>query len=151
MAQNDVGLFDQHIESLGDGVHALDANVVRAALIDSIQTPIAAIADPRWGAGGGTNFNTDEVTQGGGNYALEGLDITATWSQAAGTGTFDATDITTWTQHVNNPDDARWIIIYDDGAAGKQCIGWVDLGAVYDMTTGDLNVIWDAAGIYTVS
>ena len=151
MAQNDVGLFDQHIEGLGDGVHNLDSNVIRAALIDAVQTPVATSADPRWGAGGTVNFDTNEVTQGGGNYALEGLDITATWSQAAGVGTFDAADISTWTIHASNPDDARWIILYDDGAAGKQCIGWVDLGAVYDMTTGDLNVTWNGSGIYTAS
>lgn len=151
MAQGDVVIFQQFIEGMGDGTHDLDANTIRAAIIDSVQTPAAGSADPRWGAGGTVNFDTNEVTQGGGNYALEGLDISATWSQTSGTGTFDATDITTWTQHASNPDDARWVIIYDDTTAGNQCIGYVDLGAIFDMTSGDLNISWHANGIFTVS
>jgi len=150
MAQNDLILFNQHIEGLGDGTHDLDANTIRAAIIDSTQTPVATSADPRWGAGGTVNFDTDEVT-GGGNYTAEGQDISGTWSQAAGTGTFDATDISAWSQHASNPTDARWIIVYDDTTAGNQCICAVDLGAVFDMTTGDLTVAWNASGIYTIS
>ncbi len=151
MAQSDLTLFNEHINSLGDGVYALDADTIRVAIIDSVQTPAATSSDPRWGAGGGTNFDTDEVTEGGGNYALEGIDILATWSESAGVGTFDATDITTWTQNASNPVDARWLIIYDDTVAGNQCIGYVDLGSIFDMTTGDLNVTWNASGIFTIS
>lgn len=151
MAQGDTVLFNQFIEGMGDGTHDLDANTIRAALIDSVQTPAATSTDPAWGAGGTVNFDTNEVSQGGGNYALEGLDIAATWSQTTGTGTFDATDITTWTQHASNPDDARWLIIYDDTATNKNCIAYVDLGSVFDMTTGDLNVTWNGSGIFTIS
>ena len=151
MAQGDVVIFQQFIEGMGDGTHDLDANTIRAGLIDSVQTPAAGSADPRWGAGGTVNFDTNEVSQGGGTYALEGLDIAATWSQTSGTGTFDAADISTWTQDASNPDDARWVILYDDTTAGNQCIGYVDLGAIFDMTTGDLNVSWHANGIFTVA
>jgi len=151
MAQSDLTLFNEHINSLGDGVYALDADVIRVAIIDSVQTPLATSADPRWGAGGSTNFDTNEVTEGAGAYALEGIDIAATWSEAAGTGTFDGADITTWTQNASNPPDARWLIIYDDTVAGNQCIGFLDLGAIFDMTTGDLNVTWNAAGIFTIA
>ena len=151
MAINDVVIFNSFRAGIGDGTHDLDANTIRAALIDSVQTPSVSSADPRWGAGGTVNFNTDEVTQGGGTYALEGLDISATWGGTAGTATFDATNITTWTIHASNPDDARWIIIYDDTTAGKQCIGYVDLGSAFDMTTGDLNVTWHGSGIFTLA
>jgi hypothetical protein len=150
MAINDVGLFQQFIEDMGNGVHNLDTDAIKLGLIDSVQTPVATSADPRWGAGGTVNFDTNEVTQTG-NYTAEGLDITATWSQTTGTGTFDATDVTTWTSNASNPDDARWGIIYNSTAAGKNCIGWVDLGSAFDMTTGDLNITWNASGIFTVS
>lgn len=151
MAQGDVTIFNQFIEDMGNGVHNLDTGTIRMALIDSVQTPAATSADPRWGAGGTVNFDTNEVSQGGGNYALEGLDITGTWSQTTGTGTFDATDVSTWTQHASNPDDARWGIIYNDTPAGNNCIAFLDLGSAFDMTTGDLNVTWNASGIFTVS
>lgn len=151
MAQGTVGLFDFFVGAIGDGTHDLDANVIKAGIIDSVQTPVAGANDPRWGAGGTVNFDTNEVSQTTGAYAAEGLDITATWSQTSGTGTFDATDITTWTQNVNNPDDARWIILYNSTSAGKNAIGWVDLGATFNMTTGDLNVTWNGSGIFTIS
>ena len=151
MAQSDLVLFNEHINGLGDGIYALDADVIRVAIIDSVQTPVATSTDPRWGAGGNVNFDTNEVTENGGSYTLEGQDISATWSESAGTGTFDGADVTVWTQNASNPPDARWVIIYDDTIAGNQCIGFVDLGATFDMTTGDLNITWNASGIYTVS
>lgn len=151
MAQGDVVLFQQFIEDMGNGVHNLDADDIKAGLIDSVQTPAATANDPRWGAGGTVNYDTNEVTETTGTYAAEGLDITATYSQTSGTGTFDATDITTWTQNASNPPDARWAIIYNSTAAGKNCIAYVDLGSAFDMTTGDLNIAWHANGIFTIA
>jgi len=151
MAQGDVTIFQQFIEDVGNKVHNLDSDAIKMGLIDSVQTPAATSADPRWGAGGTVNFDTNEVSQTGGTYAAEGLDITATWSQTTGTGTFDATDVSTWTQNASNPDDSRWGIIYNSTSAGKECIAYLDLGAIFDMTTGDLNVTWNASGIFTVS
>jgi len=151
MAQGTVTLFDQFIEDVGNGVHDLDSDTILMGLIDSVQTPAANASDARWGAGGSTNYDTNEVSQTGGNYAAEGLDITGTWSQTTGTGTFDATDVSTWTQDGGNPDDARWGIIYNSTSAGNECIAFLDLGAEFDMTTGDLNVTWNGSGIFTVS
>ena len=151
MAINDVGIFNQFIEDMGNGLHDLDSDVIKCGLIDSVQTPVATSANPRWGAGGTVNFDTNEVSQTGGNYAAEGLDVSGTWSQTTGTGTFDATDISTWTIDASNPDDARWVIIYNDTATNDECIGWVDLGSAFDMTTGDLNISWNASGIFTIS
>ena len=151
MAQGDVTIFQQFIEDVGNGAHDLDGNSIKMGLIDSVQTPTAGATDPRWGAGGTVNYDTNEVTQTGGNYAAEGLDITATWSQAAGTGTFDATDVSTWTSDPSNPDDAKWGIIYNATSAGKECIAYLDLGTEFDMTTGDLNVAWHANGIFTLT
>ncbi len=150
MAQGDVTVFNQAIYELGIGDWNLDTDTIKVALIDSTQTPAATSSDPRWGAGGGTNFSTDEVTAGG-NYTAGGEDISATWTGTSGTSTFDGTDISAWTQNASNPTDARWAIIYDDTDSENKCIAYVDLGSVFDMTTGDLNVNWNASGIFTIS
>ena len=35
-------------------------------------------------------------------------------------------------------------MIYDDTTTNKNCIGYVDLGGVFDATTGDLTITWGA-------
>lgn len=149
MAAGDVVVFNQFLQDVGRAVHQLETDTIRFGLITSVTTPTAATADPRWGAGGGTNFDTNEVTAGG-NYAAEGGDIAATYSQTAGTATFDGTDISI-AQHAANPTNARWGIIYNDTAVGNQCIAFLDLGSVIDLSTGSFTVTWNASGIFTMA
>ena len=149
MAQGDVVLFNQAKEELGLGDWNLSTDTVRLALITSTVTPTATTADPRWGAGGSTNLSTNEVSAGG-NYTAGGQDITNTWTRATGTVTFDGADIS-WVQNGSNPTDARWGILYDDTDSENKCIAFVDLGSVFDMSGGDLNVNWNASGIFTLS
>jgi hypothetical protein len=59
---------------------------------------------------------------------------------------FDADDISI-TSHASNPTDARWGILYNDTAAGKNCVGYVDYGSVSDLTAGDFSITWNASGI----
>ncbi len=144
-----VTIFDQALEELGLGDWNLDTDTIRLALVTATTTPTAATADPRWGAGGTTNFSTNEVTAGG-NYTAGGTDITSTYSQTSGTATFDGADVS-WLQNASNPTNARWGILYDDTDAENKCIGFVDLGSAFDMTTGDLNINWNASGIFTIA
>jgi hypothetical protein len=149
MAQGTVGIFNEFLETIGKSEINLDTDTIKLALVTDVTTPTASTADPRWGAGGTTNFNTNEVTAGG-NYTAEGDDILSTYSQAGGTATFDGTNIE-WLVDGSNPTNARWGILYSDTDSDKKCIGWVDLGEVFNMTTGDLNVNWNASGIFTLS
>jgi len=149
MAAGDVVVFNQFLQDIGRAVHQLETDTIRFALITNAVTPSATTSDPRWGAGGGTNFDTNEVTAGG-NYTAEGGDISATYSQSAGTATFDGTDISI-AQHASNPTDARWGIIYNDTATGNQAIAFLDLGAVIDLTAGSFTVTWNASGIFTLA
>ena len=146
MAEGDFVLFDQYIEDKGLKKHNLDTDTFKLALIDSVQTPVKGSTDPRWGAGGTVNFDTDEVTAGG-NYVAEGTDIVSTYSQTSGTATFDGADIS-WAVNASNPTDARWAILYNSTSAGKECVGFVDLGAIFDMTGGDLDINLNASGLY---
>lgn len=148
MAIGDVVLFNQFLESEANGVHDLDNDDILVGLVDSTITPSATTADPRWGSAGTTDLSANEVATGG-NYALGGLNVAASISRSGGTVTFDGVTNPSWAQHASNPTDARWGIIYNGTIAGNDAIGFVDLGSVFDMTTGALTITWNASGIAT--
>jgi len=125
------------------------SDTIKVALVNSTATPADTTATPALG-------DFTQVTAGG-NYAAGGetLDTwAAMWDDptAGGTATFDDTGASvTWAQNAGNPTDARWAIIYNDTQAGDPAVAFVDLGAVIDMTAGDLTITWNASGIATVA
>lgn len=150
MAQGDLTLFNQYRLDLGKKVHDLSADAFKLGLITNSVTPAASTADPRWGASGSTNLSTNQVTAGG-NYASGGPTIgSTTWTGTSGTSTFDGADISIL-QNASNPNNARWAPIYNNTAAGKQAIGFVDLGGVTDLTAGDFSITWNASGLHTLA
>lgn len=149
MAAGTVTVFDQFLQDVGRKVHQLETDVIKLGLITNAVTPTASTADPRWGAGGTTNFATNEVTPGG-NYSANGPDISATYSQAAGTATFDAGDVSI-AQNGSNPTTARWGIGYNSTSAGKEVVFFIDLGSVIDLSTGAFSIVWNGSGIFTIA
>lgn len=150
MAQGDVTLFNSFALHVGLKVHQLETDVLKVGLINNGVTPAATTADPRWGAGGSTNLSSNQVTPGG-NYASGGPTVANnTYTQATNVITLDGDNISI-TQNPSNPTNARWGIIYNDTSAGKECIGFVDLGSVFDLSSGDLALNWNASGIATLT
>jgi len=146
MATGDVVFFDQWLVDVQEGVHNLETDTIMYGITDSTTTPAATTADPRWGAGGTTNLSTDEVTAGG-NYSAGGSSVAnPSVTLSGGAGVFDGDDISI-AQDGSNPTDGRWGIIYNDTASGKNCIGFVDLGAVIDLSAGAFSNTWNASGI----
>ena len=147
MAQGDITFFNEFLEDEGTEIHQLSTDELKCALTDGTTTPTASTADPRWGAGGTTNFSAEEVTPGG-NYTTGGTDVVNTFSESAGTATLGATDIS-WAQNASNPTNARWGIIYNNTSTGKEAVAFVDLGSSFNMTTGDLSISWGSSAIGT--
>lgn len=146
MAQGDVTFFDQALVDILEKVHDLENDSIKMGITTGATVPSATTADPRWGAGGTTNFAAEEVTPGG-NYVAGGPSIGApSVALTGGLAMFDGTDISI-AQHAGNPTNATYGIIYNDTAAGKNALGFVDLGGAFNMTTGALDVIWNANGI----
>ena len=146
MAIGDVVLFDQALVDVWEKLHDLENDDIRAALITNAVTPLATTADPRWGAGGGTDFSTNQVTPGG-NYASGGAAVAnPSVALTGGLAMFDGDNIT-WAQDAANPANAAWALLYNNTDPGKRAIGFVDIGGVFDMTTGPLSINWNAAGI----
>ena len=150
MAAGDVIVFDQFLVDVQEKIHDLETDTIKVALITSAVTPAATDADPRWGAGGTTNFSTSQVTPGG-NYTTGGeAAATPSVTLSGGAAVFDAGDISI-AQHASNPTNARWGILYNDTAAGKQCIGYVDLGTTIDLSAGAFSITWNASGITSMN
>jgi len=150
MAQGDIILFDQFMVDLGEKLHDLSTDVYKLGLVTSVTTPTATTADPRWGAGGTTNFDTNECTPGG-NYTAEGQTLASvTFTLTGGKAVFDAADLTIL-QNASNPTNARWAIGYNSTDAGKRALFAVDLGSAFDLTTGDLVFTWNASGIFDIN
>lgn len=146
MAQGDVVFFDQFLADVQEGVHNLETDTLKIGFTIGTTTPTATTADPRWGAGGTTNFSSEEVTPGG-NYTTGGPTIANnSVTLSAGAAVFDGDDIAI-TQNGSNPTNARWGILYNDTASGKNAVGFVDYGSAIDMSAGDFSITWSASGI----
>lgn len=149
MASGDLTVFAQLKLDYGDKLHNLSTDTYKLGLVTSVTTPTETTADPRWGAGGTTNFATNEVTPGG-NYSAGGNTIGASdhWTLTSATVTFDGDDITIL-QNASNPTNARWGILYNDTDAGKRAVLFLDLGTDRDLSAGDFTVTWNASGLFT--
>jgi hypothetical protein len=150
MAQGDLGVFDQNLVDFLEKLHDFENDVFKVGIVTSTTTPTTTTADPRWGAGGTTNFKTNEVTPGG-TYAVDGATIAnPAVTLTGGLAQFDGDDVS-WAQNAGNPTNAFWGIIYNSTDAGLRCVGWVDLGGTFDMTTGPLSITWHANGLFRVN
>lgn len=149
MAQGDVVVFDSFLQYVlkGNAENPFDfgatPDTIKCAIVNNATVPSATTANPCWGAGGTTNFATNEQT--GGNFTAGGNTCASlTVTDNAGTIELDMGDPATWTQNASNPTTCYWGIVYSDTATNKNCIAYVDLGGVFDATTGDLTITWGA-------
>ncbi len=146
MAEGEFFRFNQFKLDQGRKIHDLVNDEIKFfAMKGAAQggiDPAKGTADPRYGAGGSTDLSTHECAAGG-NYATGGMVVSCTWTADGDNVKFDSDDTApqiSWAKHASNPTNARYIIGYNNTASGKQCIGFIDLGAVKDMTAGDLNL-----------
>lgn len=144
MAAGDITLFEEFSAEISNE-HDLDADDFRIALITDTP-PAASTATPRLA----------DFTQctGGGNYTQvttvgTGKAFNATFTEAAGTATFDGDNVS-WTQHASNPSNARCALICNT-TNNNIAVGYIDLGATIDMTAGDLTININASGVFTLS
>ena len=138
MAKGDFLYFNDFADDLGKKVHQLDTDTIKTALVTNVTVPSVTTAAPSWGAGGSTNFATNEVS--GTNYTAGGIDIAATFSTTGAVGTLDGATNPAWTQNGAGPTDIRWGIIYNDTATNKDCIGFIDMGGGSDISLVDGNI-----------
>lgn len=146
MPQGDVEVFDQYMENTWDAdIHDFGAtpNDIYCAIVNNTIVPSQTTADPHWGGTGTTDLSVNEET--GTNFPAGGKQcLTPTATLSAGELEVDFGDPTIWAKDAANPTACYWGIVYDNTVASKKCLGYVDLGGVFDATTGDLSVAWGA-------
>lgn len=135
MATGDVTIFDQHIVDTGNKLMDMDTDTFKFALINSTLAPTDADPFPHFGGTGTTDESVNEVIAGG-NYAAGGVTMAGlSYSNSAGVVSWDADKILI-AQHVSNPTNARWAIIYNFSDPNNRCVSFCDLGSVLDLTLG---------------
>lgn len=144
MATGDVKWFAQALLDLGEKIHDLSNDTLKLGLITSATTPAVSTSDPRWGAGGGTDLTTNQVATGT-SYSSGGPTLTSvTWTLVSNVPTLRAANVTI-NQDGTGFTNARWGIIYNDTAAGKQAVAYLDLGSDRSIVGGSLTIDWSGA------
>ena len=146
MARNDWVTFDEFGLDLANGVHDLGSDTFKVGLVDeTAPVPVVGSAEPEW-----TDFSVNEVS--GTGYSAGGATLSGTsTAEAAGVTTFDDTGNVTWSQNGAGPDNIYWAILYNDSAASKECVGFLDMGGAVSLQDGDVSITWNASGILTVT
>lgn len=125
----------------------LTTDALKLGIVNSTIVPTISTANPRWGAGGTTDFSANQVplaTSYTGPITLTGV----SWTSAAGVNTLNAASISI-PQDGAGFTTAAYGILYDDTVAGKFAIAFVDLGGPVSIQGGALALNWNVAGVGT--
>lgn len=134
-------IFDSFTEDIGDGSVDMDNDTFNIALFTDAVLPAAGdYATYTTLAAGET-----EVANGNG-YTTGGVALgSVTWSQTAGTCTFDAADAS-WTSATFT---ARYAAIYS--ATGDELVCLIDFTENKTVTAGTFIILFNASGIFTLA
>lgn len=130
-----------------NGAVNLGANTLRVGLVTTATTPALSTADPRWGAGGTTNFSSNQVSTAGTSYTGPIALASKTWTLVSNVPTLRATDITV-AQDGAGPTNIAWGILYDDTSAGKYAIAYLEISAAGSgsLQAGQILIDFQGAG-----
>jgi hypothetical protein len=145
MAAGNWTIFNRAKLKLANGTFDLDTNTFKMALTTSSQaldaTFVGTSTDCRYAD------LTAEVASGGG-YTTGGKTLSATWTQATGTITFDVDD-QAWTSSTIT---AKYAVIYADNT-NDDLLCFCELDTVTSVSTvsGTLTVTINASGVFTLA
>ena len=123
---------------MGTGLMNLTSNTLKLAFTDTAPTTATHVYTDIASPLALTNMNTSVSLTGTG------------YTQSTGTATLAAS---TWTgvSQTGNFGPFRYIVIYDDSAASKNIIGWIDYGSELTLNgaNSDQLILTFASGIFT--
>lgn len=149
MARGDVHVFAAwELSMKAGGSNNLTSDTLKLGIVTNGTVPTVSTNDPRWGAGGTTNFATNEVATGS-TYSAGGPSLASvTFTRASGVNTLTAANASISTDATGFT-NGYYGIIYDSTDAGKRAVAFVDLGGPVSIQGGALNINWNASGIFT--
>lgn len=120
----------------------LDVETHKGALFSNSITPNFT-TDTAYGV---APYDANEVS--GTGWSAGGVALTGTtFLGAAGTATFDATDVSQGGTTLTN---ARGYLLYADAAAGNNAIVLIDFTSDYSTVAGTFAITWNAAGVFYI-
>jgi hypothetical protein len=132
-------IFNSFLEYVGDGTMDMDNDTFKAALVEDSYTIDAT--DTQW-----SEISANEVS--GTGYTAGGKALTnVSWSQTAGTLTFDADDVS-WT---GASFTARYMVVYNDTASNDELVCLFDFGSNQTVTASTFTYSFNASGIFTIA
>lgn len=145
MARNDLTVFEEFSKQIGDSEHDFQSDVLKLGIVDDIITPTAADATPSWG-----DYSANEVSTAGG-YVAGGITLAnVTFTEAGGTATLNADDVSL-ALNASGFTDGYWGIIYNDTNVGDLAIAFLDFGGPVSEAAGTITITWNASGIATIA
>lgn len=140
-----ITLYDTFTEAVADGRIDLDTDTFKVALLTSTYTP--SMTHDQYADLTNELSTANGYTSGGATLA------NVTWAQTSGSAKFDADDVV-WTA-TDSGITARYAVIYDDTATGKELVAYVLLDtspADVTATAGNtLTLTWSASGIFALA
>jgi len=131
--------FNDFAEQVGLGTHNLNNDTLKIYLTNA--APAAT----------DTAFGTPAEISAGNGYTAGGEDVTNVWTESpAGTGSMSCTDVT-WTATDDSIGPFRYVVLYNDTAAGNNLISWWDYGSSITLDENESFTADFAATTLTIS
>ena len=149
MSTGDIKWFAAGLLQLGTKIHNLTSDVIKLGIVTAATVPSIDTAIPAWGAGGTTNFSTNQVGVGGGYTGPITL-ASPTWTtigSGPGVPTFRATDVVI-PQNASGFSNGAYGIIYNDTDASKRALGYIELSSAgtASIVSGSITIDFQGAG-----
>ena len=117
--------FNSFVEDIGEEIHNFSTDTLRVALTNTAPVPgntvLANITEISY-----TNLSSRTI-------------VTTSYTQTAGLARLILADLVLSATGAVGP--FRYVVIYNDTAAGKQLIGWSDYGSSITMASGESFVL----------
>ena len=149
MAAGTFKWFAQGLDDLGNGVHNFGTAVLKMGIVTSGTVPAVNTTAPCWGSGGSTNFSTTQVATTGTSYTGPKTCSSPTWTLTATGAALDYADTNfAMAQDASGFTNGAYGIVYNDSAANKQAIGYVEISSAgtASLVAGAINITLNASG-----
>lgn len=146
MARGDVHWFAQALLDGFKKKHDLSADSIKIGIVNNAPVPTVNTPNPFWGSsGGGTDLSANQVAAATGYTGPITLG-SPTWVETANVPSFAANSVSI-AQDAGGFANGSYGIIYNDTAANKPCVGFVDLGGPVGNQNGPLAINWNSSAV----
>lgn len=146
MARGDIKWFADALLKMGQEVHQLSADQIALGIVTNVPVPSMNTPVPTWGANGTTDLSANQVALGTG-YAGPIPLASVTWALAANVPNLSANSVVIPQDLASGFANASYGVFFNDTAANKPCIGFLDLGGPVGNQNGPVNINFNSSAV----